>query len=86
MSDDKFVTKEFEPVAGISKSEEHHINIDSDGMVVMTTLDCTTGKPVRVLLSVSFDDLHNFVEGLERLVKDAMLAHQFENQSAVTKH
>lgn len=86
MNKDDFVSKEFRPIAGISKSPEHQIDIDSDGMVVMTTLSCETGESVKVVLAVDFNDLRDLLGGIQKLVVDAMEANPLEIQSAVTKH
>lgn len=79
---------QFRAVAGFSRGENTHLEMDVNGMMILRTTDCITGQPCTVLISTDFDDLQKLLEVYQSIVHDALVVHQklTEVPEGVVKH
>lgn len=87
MSEEKD-TYTFRAVAGFSRGEDTHLEMDVNGMMLLHTLDCRTGKPCTVLISTGFEDLKKLLSVYQNIVVDALTVRQSMDEvpSDVVKH
>ena len=79
---------QFRAVAGFSRGENTHLEMDVNGMMILRTTDCITGQPCSVLLSTDFHDLQRLLEVYQSIVSDELVVHQklIEVPEGVVKH